>query len=361
MRYYEISITDESGTHVSIGGGVAYFTSYMPGVLGGVTKPGALNVEMDIPVYTSEIPAGDAFIKIWGVDLSTINSASNLNFKNITIMAGMKKGLPLANLQVDASPVRNGVIYKGSILQAFGNWQGGEQSLDLIITTRLVSAPTETPATTKPIIFECKAGKKFQDAIKKSMKDAGFETTGTIDSRLVAPMQGLVSRYDDVESFSRGMLNLSKRIIKDKNYLGVKIIKTEKGYLVTDNSAAVADANIIKIAFTDLIGQPTWLDYSTVQMKLVMRSDIRVGDTIEFPSDKDGNTAVNFVQGRFFSPKNNIAYTGKAWVASVRHIGNYRQGDANSWVTVVSCYPQMVSQNFIQSGGISSAQNPVGV
>ena len=323
MRYYDIAITEQDGTLTKLGGNDAHFTSFQNGALGGVTIPGALNIEMDIPIHSAEVPAGDAYVKIWGVDLNTINNALNLNKKNITIMAGMKRGLPLANLQVDASPIRNGIIFNGSVLQAFGNWQGGEQTLDLIIMSRLTVAPKT---------FVCKKGDLLSNSISKAFSDMVIRADVQIDSRLVAAEEPIIFIIDSIENMAEQLYQTSKNIIKDKNYFGIRIIKTDSGYFVTDNTKPPPAT--IQLDFTDFIGQPTWLTFNTLQIKCVLRSDIRVGNTITMPES-------NFTQGKFFNPKDGIAMTGNAYVDKVRHIANLRQPDANSWVTVMDVIPEL--------------------
>lgn len=91
MRFYDIQITDTSGTPVIIDGVTMRFTSFKNGV-STVSTPGALNIEFDIPIVTQDIPAGNAFLKIWGIPLSILNQARSLNYKNIKIMAGMMPG-----------------------------------------------------------------------------------------------------------------------------------------------------------------------------------------------------------------------------------------------------------------------------
>ena len=105
MRFYRIEID----------GGSTVFTSYA----NGQNIQGALQVELDIPVAAMHSPdnAG-AFVKIWGVPLSMISQANNLNFKGIKVYGGFQKGLPLAN------PKQSGFLVRGFISQSFGNWQG---------------------------------------------------------------------------------------------------------------------------------------------------------------------------------------------------------------------------------------------
>ena len=288
--------------------------------------PGALNIEFDLPVLTADIPAGNGFLKIWGIDLATLNKASMLNAMNITIAAGMKTGLPLANEQVAAYPVRNGIIFQGTIFQAFGNWQGTEQSLDMILTTRLSPAPEIKPKSNRPIVFNCQAGQPFQGAISQALSLAGITSKVNV-SPLLTPAEPVIFQCSNITTFAQAILDQSKLVMKNPNYLGVKTIKTVYGYDCTDNTVPGAP---IGVFFNDLIGQPTWLDYLVVQMKLVLRSDISVGATVLMPPSIMLNKAK--IYGVV---KNDISFKGTGWVQHVRHIGNFRQQDANSWATVV--------------------------
>ncbi len=323
MRFYEIQITDTSGNVVQVGGVPMSFSSHNSA--GGVNK-GALNIEFDIPVVTYDIPAGNAFLKIWGVDLATLNQAALLNSKNITILAGMKEGLPLANEQVNQSPNRNGIIFQGSIFQAFGNWQGTEQSLDLIITTQLTPRPQEAPKKRNPIIFNCKKGQSFSDAIAASMQAAGISASVSTDGGVVAT-EPVIFQALGMSEFAQVLKVQSKRFSGASDYLGIQTCKTGDGYKFDDGTK---QKNPISINFNDLIGQPTWLELLVVQLKTVMRSDIQVMDTVTMPKSNILNRAKLLGE-----VKEEIAFSGTALVKSVRHIGNFRQQDANSWVTVI--------------------------
>jgi hypothetical protein len=323
MRYYSIEITDQAGLPVSINGKPVAFGSHD---LHGNVFRGALNIEFDLPVVTADIPAGNGYLKIWGIDLSTLNLASTLNSKNITISAGMRAGLPLANEQVAASPMRSGILFQGTIFQAFGNWQGTEQSLDLIVTTHLSAAPQVAPVKNKPIVFSCPLGGSFQSSISQAMAAAGITSKISV-SPLLTPAEPIIFQAGGINNFARSLMDQSQRIVNNPNYLGVKASKTVYGYQFSDNTTPGAP---IGVFFNDLIGQPTWLDLLTVQMRLVLRSDITVMATVLMPP------AISLNKSKVFGVvKNNIAFTGTGWVQSVRHIGNFRQQDANSWVTVV--------------------------
>jgi hypothetical protein len=318
MRFYDIQITDESGNLVQIDGFPMVFTSYKSGV----SIPGALNVEIDLPIFTEEIAASNGYVKIWGIGLSLINQASKLALKNIVIKAGMQKGLPLANLQTQASPSRNGIIFEGSILQAFGHWQGTEQTLDLVITNQL---------TAKPIVFNCAKSQSFSDAITKSIRDSGLAVSCYVDANLKAS-EPIIGTFPDLATFAQEIHRQSLRSMQTNGYPGVRAYRKENGYAFSDNSTP---GDPVKIDFTDLVGQPTWLEYMIMQFKTVMRSDIHVGDTIAMP-DK----TIALGAPKSYTPdRDDIAYKGTAWVRSVRHVGAFRQPDANAWATIIEAIP----------------------
>jgi hypothetical protein len=83
-----------------------------------------------------------------------------------------------------------------------------------------------------------------------------------------------------------------------------------------------------------MIGQPVWLDFNTLQLKLMMRSDISIGMQVLLPP----NYAILTAQSQS-QLKNGIAYTGTAYVNAVRYIGNFRQETGDSWITIVDCFP----------------------
>lgn len=324
VRFYRIEITDETGAIVKFGDSLMSFSSHNDF---GIFKPGALGIEFDLPVFAADVPAGDGLVKIYGLPLEILNQASVLNLKNIRIEAGMMPGFPLASEQAKAMPARRGVIFEGSIKQAFGTWQGTEQSLDLIVTVQLTSKPKEAPKETRTLLFNCKAGQSFQDAISQAVSAAGIAANIKIDSRLVAS-EPIIFHNDNMQAFALTLKRQSRQIVKDASYPGLFTIRRVGGYDFVDNSAQSA---AIPVKFNDLIGQPVWHDLIQAQMKLVMRADIIVGSTIQMPEEY---IAIN--KSRILgSAKEQITFVGTAFVNQVRHVGNSRQPDANSWVTII--------------------------
>lgn len=313
------------------------FSTYAPGQVG-LTDPGALNIELDIPVVSEEIPSGQGYLKIWGLPLGAINNASALNFKNITIYAGFQNGLPLANAQNVAGSPRNDIIFKGSIYQAFGNWQGGEQTIEMFLGPQLFSG--KKPGDPILITLSNDATFDYASSITNALTAAGYAVDGTpiIDSSLTKMPFQWKGGYTSLSSFASMLNETSKATVVKPNYTGIKIIRLQPNATAKTPVLRITDTpsqlNPVQINFVDLIGQPTWIGFNVLQFKLMMRSDISVGKYVSMPTTREAQTANS--QSQF---KPNIHFTKIAYVNSVRHVGNFRQETGDSWITIIDVIP----------------------
>jgi hypothetical protein len=308
LRYYKIVITNPAGKVTNT------YTSFV----NGMTDLGALDIELDISVapYASPYP-NRSFIKIWGIPLQSISQSQNLNGSTIQVFGGMQKGLPLAN------PAQAGLLVTGTILQAFSNWVGLDQTLDFVL-----GSPVGSNKSPMNIILNWKAGTPINVAIQNSLNASfpGYTITSNVK-------QGIVTAHDEVgyfaslDQFAMKMRELSIAIVGGTSeYNGVDIVLKEKAFAVYDGTTANTPK---QIAFTDLIGQPTWLDPQHIQFITVMRADISLNDYIKLPPTPITTTAANLSQYRDSS-----VFQGIFPVRNIRHVGRFRQADAGSWLTV---------------------------
>lgn len=309
MRYYRIDITDPAS------GKVQTYTSFF----NGATDPGALNVELDIPVVPYAIPMGLAWVRVWGISLQSISQAQNLVGKGIKVYGGMQKGLPLAN------PQQSGLLVEGTIQQCYGNWQGVNMTLDVIIQP--AAGNIEAPVN---LTINWPAGQPMATALDATLATAYPTFTRSIDinAALVLPNTE-TGYYDSLLQFAQWVKNLSASIIGG-TYRGVDILVKENAITVFD-STTQSDPKMI--AFTDLIGQPTWIGAISQQFKAVMRADLKAGDFIKLPPNQAVTTPQSYSQYRQGS-----AFSGVWQIGQVRHVGNFRQPSADAWVTVVDCF-----------------------
>lgn len=305
MRYYRIEVE---------GGRV--FTSFE----GGKSLPGALNVELDIPVVSYASPMGAGIVRIWGISLEDIGQASDFNGKQIKVFGGMQKGLPLAN------PAQSGLLVQGYIFQAFGNWIGTDMTLDFII-----QPGTGTVASPKNLSFNWTKGTKLAEAMKTTLSTAfpDMKQDIQISDKLVLDYDS-PGYYQTLTQFATYIEQISRSIVGG-DYPGVSIMVNENTVIARDGTGP---ANPKKIEFQDMIGQPTWIDPLSVQFKAVMRADLKVSDPITFPP------AVTTSSANGVSPLVNAksVFQGTFQIKQVRHVGNFRQRDAASWVTVIDTF-----------------------
>ena len=311
MRFYEIQISGGDG------GTSATFTSYPAGK----NDPNALNIEFDLPIAPFAAPLGGAWVRVWGVSLEQISQAADFNGASIKVYGGMKAGFPLAN------PSQSGLLVQGTVWQAFGNWVGVNMSLDLIIVADGGGKPDEV----KNIVWNWAKGTAMSGAIADTLKTAAPDVAQDIKiSEKLILAEDDAGQYDSLQSFAQHIRMTSQKIIGG-TYAGVDIVLTEKTFTVYDGTASQTAK---QIEFNDLIGQPTWIEPQTIQLNCVLRADIKVGDKIKMPP-----TRVTETQGSLARYRDKSAFQGEFFVGMVRHVGNFRQPDGNSWVTTINAYP----------------------
>lgn len=332
MRYYDLKISDPVTGGVWITGGTSdgftksknggtTFTSYARGA----SIPGALNVEFDIPVAPFNTPQGQALIRVWGVGLGMIGQAADLNGQNISLSAGMKKGLPLAN------PAQAGLILQGTIFQAFGNWQGTNQTLDLICNPPIAQQNQD-------ILFNWPAGTELSAALNNAFSQQSFSRynltpKGTISSLIQNNDEyGTYSGLSQFASFIQGLSQHIGAATYGEDYSGVLITVTGNTIFVYDNRHP---REVISLAFPDLIGQPTWINPATINFKAVLRSDITVGNQIKFPAGVFAPYVLTSAAAAAPNTpsRSKSAFQGIFDVVEAHHFGNFRQPDADSWNT----------------------------
>jgi hypothetical protein len=321
MRYYEIIITPLNGAPI------IYSTQGSAGLPNG----SALRIDFDIYQQQFNQAGLNSFIRIFGISYETISQIANLNpvfplnktenFAKIQIKAGMSKGLPLAK------PDQQGILVNGLIGQAFANWQGTEISLDLVIIPNAGSS-----ANPVNIPFSWKKGTTLESAVRSSLKIAYPSTSisGNYSDDLVYT-EDQSGYYYDIEEFSTYVYKTSKAINTNVKYQGAMITQTPDGFILNDGTKSTNSTK--QIAYTDIIGNLTWLDIATIQGKLVMRGDLAVNQIIQFPKASPVTNVVN----SFSQYRNNPSQQGKFQISKIRHIGSSRQNSAENWATIVDC------------------------
>lgn len=317
MRYYDFQIFEKSGK---------LFKQYKSLDAYGNYNPGCLMVEFDIQRYGMSTPMGNSLVRVYGVSIKEMQQAEQ-NMFGMTIkgFVGMSKGLPLAKAS------QSGMILEGVIQQPFGNWQGIDLSLDMIIT-----AGGGSVFSPKNITMPWKKGQKLSLALFFALQRAfpDYKININISDLLVFDhdADGYCSSITELADVVK---RLSRRIIRDDGYLGVEIgMFPGKEIRVWDSLTTVKKKTPIQLEFTDLIGQPVWIEFNRVMITCVMRADIQVGDYVRMPAG-----AMAITQASSYSQyRSKTAFSGVFAIQSCRCVGNSRQPDAASWVTIFEAY-----------------------
>jgi hypothetical protein len=311
--------------------------------LGGVDNPGALDIEFDFfeYLYGSADAGGDSgasTLTLHGVALTDLQQAQNFVGRNISLAAGMSAGYPLAN------PKQAGLVLQGTVFQSFGNWVGTEQTLDFVVVPSGF-----TQANPGNFVLNWQPGTSLQDALTQTFSAAYAKTTPQPKpvfqlSGVYAPIAtGHITRYSTLRNLAAAINSMTKAASPGGTGIYIGFVLATNSILVFDG--AQLSTAPIQIAFTDFVGQPTWIDANVMQFTTVLRADIVIGSTVKMPQGlQDAPGIVTTTAASFpAQQKYKTSFQGTFFVKSVRQIGAFRDPNGASWVTVVQCVPQGTS------------------
>lgn len=365
MRYYDISITQ-----VSSGNVIRHWTSH-PNGPSQAPDPGALNIEFDVLVSPTASPAtdvtkgdyGTSMIRVWGVPITDIAQAANLSCPtgsaptySLVLKGGMGKGLPLAN------PSQAGIIIQGGIWRAIGNWIGTDMTLDFYLTQlppvgsmQGNQGPGVPALPITNFTFHWPAGQNMATAINSTLQTAYPSMTRNINISAQLVLKREVNAvYSTIQEFASVVNSLSLSTLGGsiKGYRGVLVFQRDGAIWVVDNQGddstqatggTTAPQTMTRsFAFTDLIGQPTWVGNNVVQVTTVLRGDTKINDQITFPNVLNTVTAAGAINATsvqsLASSRFTSAFQGTCTVTDVRHVGNYKSPQGQSWISIFTAF-----------------------
>ncbi len=311
MRYYDLIVAENGNV-------VREWTSHPNGKF----DPGAWDIEFDIPISPGSVPTGAHTITIHGVSLQDLTQANDFAGMSLILRGGMQAGLPLAN------PKQVGLLEAGYIYQSFGNWEGTEMTLDFV-----VYPPIFTFQKPGNIVLNWTAGMELSTALKNCLSTAfpGIPVVANLTTDMVQAHDeiGIFSTFDQLAQFVHQLTEIRT--------LNPVFIVNQGGQIYVYDTQT--NPSPIQIAFTDLVGQPTWIEPQTIQVKTVLRGDIQVGSTVSLPKglqDRPG-FVLTAAKSTPSSIKYKTAFTGNFMVSEMRHVGHSRNPDGTSWVTIMNC------------------------
>jgi hypothetical protein len=365
VRYYKLKFTKADGSPMSIkslansavppGEITSLVTATQGNSSSNATNPAALNIEFDMPQYEANVGGSSTsnYIRVWGVGLQDLRAATNFNDQNLELSAGMAEGYPLA------TPSQRGLLVKGRILQAFGNWLGTDMTLDFYIV------PLGSGSEKQPVNYTIsgKKGEKMADVIQRTLKTAlppGTKIEITVRSDRTLPADE-ASPHTSMYDFAQKVTQLTQKHDDKTGQItdpGVTIVAGHDGIVRAtegDPKRLETTPGATDIQFQDLLGQVTWAEPGILTAKLVLRGDLHIGQFLKFPPGLSTVTAAAFSEaGTTGRDADNLTFSGTFRISRIHHWGNYRQADAMSWNTTVWCI-KGPDNAPIGSGGASTA------
>jgi hypothetical protein len=337
VRYYNIVIRNPSTGQVVVPAALAALgvkdTTYSSFV-NGQTLTAALDVEIDAFVYNYASASADvgSLVAIWGISLQEIAQSTDLNQFNIEVSGGFKPGLPLATAAANSN--QSGLLFSGWIEQSVGNWIGTEMILSFYV--RAGTSPSTPGYAPLNLSFNWQQGTSFSDAIRATLQTAfpasqGYTINVNVSSNLSYPGGTQPGVYPDMQSFAGYVQSLTQPIIGG-SYSGVQVTQLGKTISVSDSTTIAAKGNPTTILFQDMIGQPTWINFGTIQVKCPMRTDVQVNSQIKLdPLGTLITTQPNFQS----TARDKSVFQGTFNVVQVHHVGRFRSPSPDAWVTVI--------------------------
>lgn len=280
----------------------------------GVYDPNYWQVEFDILTVPAHEFAGASTISIYGVSQEDLLQAQTFWERPLAIHAGMVSGLPLAGHS-------HGLIAQGQIVQSFGNWVGTDERLDFVVY----------PGYTKsPLTLEWRAGQPLSQAINNAWAITYPNVPVTFSATDHVLPYDVVGSHKTLASFAIPIFHKTASLVP----YGIQIVQRKDGFFVFDGTVPTTP---IRIQIEDMIGQPIWIAPNRMQVHLVMRADIQVGDFIEMPKALQ-NYAGIVTTSPAATPsfmKYRSDFQGQFLVKSLRFLGDSRSDNGEVWSTVV--------------------------
>jgi hypothetical protein len=258
----------------------------------------------------------------------------------------------------------NTINAKSSKLARSGNWRRnrvGPGQLDIVsdITAGLNSLFSVNQNQVN-LVLNWTAGQKLGDALKQCLNTAfpGIKVNMGISDSLVQnhDEKGF---YQTIGQLGQYIRQVSQFIMQGTmaNYTGVNIIHHLGELHVFDNTASALQpgaqaAGTISVA--DLVGLPVWLSYDMIQVKCIMRADIKFMSQVTLPKTPIISSFINGgveLDPSLQDDRGKLVYSGSGTVHSITHYGDSRSASGDAWVTVLT----------LKVGDDKSGNNPIGI
>ncbi|TAN26035.1 MAG: hypothetical protein EPN31_14035 [Castellaniella sp.] len=303
----------------------------------GVWDPGALMLGFDVIATPYATPVGGSTLTLWGVSLQDLAQSSNFgrhydaqgNYQpgvTLELLGGMAKGLPLAD------PTQRGLLMVGEVVQGFGNWQGTDQHISLVIYPSVYTM--EHPGN---FVLVWRRGQKLSEALESCLKMAypNNPVEVSISDQIIAD-QDMPHVCGTLSGLAMAIKDTSEEVLGPRHWVDIAI----RGRTIVAYDGTV-QPGVVQLNIPDLLSQPTWVDVGTMQIDVVLRGDVQVGGLVRMPPALTNSPGMVGMTSNAWPGVYNYqaTFSGDFKVTGVRHVGNSRSPDGTQWATHLRCVP----------------------
>lgn len=294
-----------------------------------VPIPSAQNINFSIHVTSAAQPAGAMYITIEGVPIYDLSQAKGFypigsSYWRISMRAGMLGGLPISSNQ--PAP---GLILDGMILGSFGNWIETSMSLSFIVT----SGQPYSLASPANLVFNWPKGTLLSDALRTMLAIAYPTASANILITDTIATYQAIHRASTLDQMASYILQLTNNYAGSSSP-GVNIVLSNNLINCFDGTIPVKQP--IQIKYADLVGQPVWISAVVIQIRVIMRADISIGDEVIMPPVPNLPgfvTKLPTLSNAFGSY--GMLFQGAFTVIRLQHVGDFRSTDGRQWITII--------------------------
>jgi hypothetical protein len=143
--------------------------------------------------------------------------------------------------------------------------------------------------------------------------------------------------YQSIEQVSQLWRKLSQSILGSTKYPGVHLASIDNTIRVLDFSQPFSNQ---PISYMELVGQPTWIGPFTINVKIVLRGGLNVGDDITLPDTLVGFGGTDSMVPGQPDQRTHVSLPGTYRIMKILHVGDLRNPDGANWTTNIEAMTQ---------------------
>lgn len=307
-------------------------------------NPSEVRIVFDISATDNVEFSRPTIITLYNVGINFFIIAKQFKGQSMLLRAGVKaKGF---SLKQGIEPVTNDVLFVGLVDDVLTAWEGKETKVSFLGRT-LPSLKRENAKDY--YVAQIEQGQSVAQSIKtiiaRYMLDMGKKVTLEIDPNAiqVTTKQKQTMPLRPPKDYLSGLRYFNEILKK----FGLTIAQKEDTILIApiNTLERTSASGVMTILKTSLISQPTYADYHTISLQVVLNGKYRLNQFVQLPQEiplatGDVGGAGALIQRSAGGSAGFLIMQGIFLIIEANHIGDSRNADPMSWATNLLCVRQ---------------------